>query len=405
MVQARSSPAALPHARGDLSAAAAASAIAALFMGSTLLTPLYGLWQRAYGFSPLTLTLLYAVYVVGNLLALFSIGRLSDQVGRRRMVLAALALAGGSGLVFLLEAGPVWLFLGRAVSGFAVGLGSSAATAWIAELTSGSRRANAAATATAANFIGLVLGPLLAGVLAQYAPWPTRLCFGVYMALLALTAIGVGAAAETVEVRRAGISLKPRIGVPANLRAQFFTPAVMVFVTMAVIGFYAALGPAILRARLHVSNLALGGAVVASLFAAGAVVTWVARRLPSRVSMLCGLGLMPPAVALLAAADAWRAMGLLLLAALTGGVACALGYRGSLQVINAIAPSDRRAEVTSAYLVAAFCGNALPIIGVGVISTLRPGPLASLAFAALIAALALIALAWGLSPAARKTRV
>jgi len=395
LAHARPSIAAAP-AMDTASALAAAAAIGVLFMGSTLLTPLYGLWQKAYGFSPLTLTLLYASYVVGNLSALLLVGRLSDQVGRRRVVLAALAAAGASAVLFLLEAGPAWLFAARALSGFAVGAGSGAAAAWIAELTPEGRRADAAATATGANFIGLVLGPVLAGVLAQYGPWPTRLSFAAYLALLALVAWAVASATETVTGGRQAVSLKPRIGVPAEIRARFFAPAVTVFATMAVIGFYAALGHSILRVRLQVSNLALSGAIVASLFAAAAVVIALARRLGSRRSMLWGLGLMPLAVGLLAAADAWRRLPLLLLAALAGGAACGLGYRGSLQVINLIAPEDRRAEVTSSYLVAAFLGNALPIIGVGVISTLAPGPSASLAFAVLVAVMALAALTVGL---------
>src|SRR4051812_7879242 len=84
--------------------------IAVLFMGSTILTPLYELYESTYRFSPFVLVLLYAVYVVGNLLALFVFGRLSDQIGRKPVVFGALALATLSASLFLLANSLGWLF-------------------------------------------------------------------------------------------------------------------------------------------------------------------------------------------------------------------------------------------------------------------------------------------------------
>jgi hypothetical protein len=75
--------------------------------------------------------------------------------------------------------------------------------------------------------------------------------------------------------------------------------------------------------------------------------------------------------------------------------AAGLGYRGSLQVINQIALQDRRAEIVSSYLICAFAGNSLPVIGIGVISTLAGPADASLAFAAIIVIFALLALYFG----------
>src|SRR6266700_1690231 len=68
----------------------AAIELAVMFAGSTLLTPMYELYRRAFGFSDLTLTLIYSVYAFGNLTALLLLGRLSDQIGRRWTSLRAL---------------------------------------------------------------------------------------------------------------------------------------------------------------------------------------------------------------------------------------------------------------------------------------------------------------------------
>src|SRR5581483_4381463 len=80
---------------------AVAAEIAVMFMGSTLLTPLYVLYKQAFGFSEITLTLIYSVYVVGNLTALLFLGRLSDQIGRRSVSFAAFAVAGLSAVIFM----------------------------------------------------------------------------------------------------------------------------------------------------------------------------------------------------------------------------------------------------------------------------------------------------------------
>ena len=80
---------------------AVACMIGALFAGSTVVTPLYVIYKQQFGFSQISLTLIYAVYVVGNLTALLFFGRLSDQIGRRAVATMAMALAIASALVFL----------------------------------------------------------------------------------------------------------------------------------------------------------------------------------------------------------------------------------------------------------------------------------------------------------------
>ena len=68
---------------GAIAIMAVAAMIGVMFAGSTLLTPLYIIYKQKFGFSDITLTLIYAAYVVGNLGALLVFGRLSDQIGRR----------------------------------------------------------------------------------------------------------------------------------------------------------------------------------------------------------------------------------------------------------------------------------------------------------------------------------
>lgn len=377
--------------------------VAALFMGSTLLTPLYDLYKGRYGLSAVQLGLLYAVYVLGNLAALLFLGRLSDQVGRRPVVLAGLGLAALSAVLFLAANGPLLLFAGRVVSGLAVGVGSGAATAWIAESTAKDRRPRAAVTMTAFNFAGLALGPMAAGLLIQYAALPLRLPFITYLALLVLVAAAVLAPKETVQPRHRGApDLRPRLGAPRGARLKFLAPAAAGFTAMAVVGFYAALGPAMVRDALRLDNRALASLVVAELFVVAAVVIVLTRKLGARTAMLAGLILTPAGLGLLASAEAFASTALMLSGTTVCGMASALAYRGGLASANDLAPPGRKAEVASTYFVCCFLGNALPIIGVAALSQALGAQVADRIFAGGLTLLAVAAVACNLALGGKK---
>ena len=376
---------------------AVAAMIGVMFAGSTLLTPLYIIYKQKFGFSDITLTLIYAAYVVGNLGALLVFGRLSDQIGRRRAALPALAVAVLSTLVFLFADGTAALFWARALSGLGIGVAAGTGNAWLAEIV-GSDKARATIISTGTNFLGLAVGPLIAGLLAQYAPWPLHLSFVVYLAAVVVVATLIWRTGETVSRPVRGlskISLRPRVGVPRAIRVKFVAPAVAGFGAMALVGFFAALAPSILAQELHETSHAAAGALVFELAIVCAATVVLTHRLSSRAAMLWGLGLMVPSVVLLVTAQMLASMAVMIGATALCGVSAGLGYRGSLQVVNQIAPEDRRAEVVSSYFVCCFIGNALPVIGVGVISAYAGMPLASTIFAGTIVLFALVALFFG----------
>jgi hypothetical protein len=151
-------------------------------------------------------------------------------------------------------------------------------------------------------------------------------------------------------------------------RAAFVAPAVTAFATFALLGFYAALLPNLLAASMHVHSPALSGAVVAELFAVGAATVVLTPALTSRATMITGLWLLPPSLALLLWAQAAGSIAVLIAATALCGIASAFGFRGSLQEINRIAPPEHRAEVRSAYLLCCYGGNSLRAVVVAVLS-------------------------------------
>jgi MFS family permease len=385
-------------AHNRLALTAVATELGIMFIGAILPTPLYPLYREAFGFSGVTLTLIYATYVLGNLTALLFFGRLADQIGRRPASLPAVAVGIASAIIFAAAQGTGWLFVARGVSGFSTGLASGAATAWIAELYAGSDKSRAARVASAANFFGCAAGPLISGLLAQFAPAPLRLSYLAFLVLLCSAAGAILLPTETVTQPKPvrDIELHSRIGVPPGIRLQFVSPAVTGFATFSLIGFYSALIPSVLGESLHLSAPLVAGLIVCELFLIAAATILASGMFASQTATLTALLLLPPSVWILVGAEIAHSLALLVCAAALGGLAGGLGYRGSLEVINRIAPADRRSEVVSSYMIVVFAGNSVPVIGIGFLAAAATALTAHVTFAAVLTVLAALALLTGL---------
>jgi MFS family permease len=380
---------------GSAAIFAVATMIGGAFAGSTIVTPLYVIYKQQFGFSQLTLTLVYGAYVLGNLVALLFFGRISDEIGRRRTALPAMVIAVLSALMFLFAESVAWLYVARVLSGISIGIATGAGTAWLAELIHEQDKSRATTIATSVNFLGLAMSALIAGIIAQYLMWPLRLPFIIYIVVLLAVIALIASTEETVAhprgLRRA--SFRPNVSVPSEIRTEFVPPAVAGFGAMALVGFFAAIGPSILAQDLHITNHAVAGALFFELAIVVAATIVTTQRLSSQVSMLVGLGFMIPSVVFVLLAQVFASIWLLLLATALCGVASGLGYRGSLQVVNQIAPAEKRAAVVSSYFICGFTGNAVPVIGIGVISAMAGAVAADAVFAALIVVFALAVLA------------
>lgn len=367
---------------------AAFGIIAIGFASSTLVTPLYAFYQKQFLFSVAMLTFIYAAYAIGNFIGLLFLGRMSDRLGRRPVAFAALAMIALTTLLFLSARSVEWLIAGRIASGLAVGLGSGTGTAWLADLYV-EDNGRATLLATQANLGGVGIAPLLAGLLAAFAPLPLLLPFIVFFAGAVIAFILVSLARETVirqPLRRE--HFKPRLALPKGSRASFVAPAVTAFVTFSFVGFYASLMPTLLADTMRIRNPAVGGVILAELFGIAVLGATLTRSLSSRLSMLCGLASIFPSLALLILAQKYQSLALLVCGTAWGGVTIALGHRGALAVVNQIAPPASRAGLASIYFVTCFLGNSLPIMGVGLLSILYDPITATECFAALMFTLA-----------------
>jgi MFS family permease len=344
-------------------------------------------------FSAAVVTVIFAVYAAGVLAPLLLAGRSSDQAGRKPVLAAALGASALSTVVYILAANVGVLLAGRILSGLSAGLMTGTATAALTELITASADRRASLVATATNMGGLGLGPLIAGLFAQYAPHPTTLVFEVYLAVLAAGGLCLLFVPETVGPPRRPALRFAGFGIPGRGRGEFIAAGAAAFSAFSLLGLFSALAPTFLGSVMHEHSHVTAGAVVFLLFAAGTLTQLLAARFPSRPVVMTGLGLLLAGLALIVAALAAASMALFLAGTAVAGVAVGAVFLGSLATANRLAPPGRRGQAISAYFVACYCGLTIPVVGVGVAAGFIGDFRAVLALSILLAALCIFALA------------
>jgi MFS family permease len=381
-----------PAVRGRVAFWLAALILSITMLGTTLPTPLYVIYQAQWHFSAAIVTVTFAVYAVAVLATLLLAGRSSDQAGRKPVLAAALACSALSTIAFILAPDVAVLFAGRILSGLSAGLMTGTATAALTELVPARASRRASLVATAANMGGLGLGPLIAGLFAQYAPQPTVLVFEVYLALLAAAGLCLLLVPETVSPRRRPALRYAGLGVPEQGRSEFIAAGVGGFAAFSLLGLFAALAPTFVGNVLHDNSHAVQGGVVFLLLAVGALTQLTLARFNSRRVVMAGLGLFLAALALIVAALSQADMALFLAGTVVGGAAVGAVFLGSMATANRLAPPGQRSQAISAFFVACYTGLIIPVVAVGVASEFIGDFASVLALSILLAGLCLFAL-------------
>ena len=378
-----------------------AYAFAVTMAFSAVPTPLYVLYAARDGFGSLTVTVVFAVYAAGVAVSLLLAGHLSDWAGRRRMLAAAIVVNLVSGVVFLTWLSVPGLLVARFVSGISIGLLTATATAHLTELHRagfprgpGARAGGSAdVVATAANLGGIGLGPLLGGLLAQYAPDPLHLPYWVAEGLLLAALVALAVVPETVTPMQPRPAYRPqRVRVPAESRPAFFAAGSTGAVVFAVFGLFNSLAPSFLAGPLHQGSHALAGVVACAVFGAAAVSQILLARVPLGRLLRAGIVVLVAGIAAITVAIWVTSLPLLLIGGVLAGAGGGATFKGAVSTVIAIAPPQARGEVLAGYFLAAYLGLAAPVVGLGVATRYLSAPVALLIFAAvLLAALAAVA--------------
>ena len=345
----------------------AAAALGVLLAGVFIPSPLYELYRRDWGLSPAEISIVFAVYAGSLIPALLFLGGISDTIGRRKTLLIALAIGALASIVFAFASGLWWLLAARVLQGVAMGIGAGTGVAAIREWMDESMRPRAGVVALIGISTGSALGALIGGALGQYAPHPTVLPYLVHILLLACVAGALRTVPSCPHLAPAAHHGLPSID-PA-IRRPFFLASTESFIGWAALAIFVSLLPSFLIQSLSLHNLMVGAFIVTGLQIGMLSASLIARGLANRPAIITAMLALGGGIWILLVAVPYHAYPLIALATVIVGIGNGLAYLAGLNIVNAIAPPDRRAETISAFLVAGYLGFSIPALGVGIAAT------------------------------------
>jgi MFS family permease len=366
-------------------------------------SPLYAIYRHLWGFSPLVLTMVYATYAVGVLATLLLAGRVSDDVGRRPVLLGALAALILASIAFMLASSVAWLFVARGLQGLATGALLSAASAALLDLHSRRDAAAVGLTNGVASTGGLGLGVLVSATLVEFAPSPRVLPFAFQLGLAAIAFLGVLLMPEPV-AHRSRLRLTPqRPSLPRSVRRPFRLAALGVLSSWTIAGLFFSLGPQLAVALFHTSDHLVGGLSVFILPASGAVSQLLFGRTAPWRGAAGGSIALAVGMVMIVFAALIDSTALYVLGAVLGGGGFGIAFLGSLRALTAVIPQEHRAAVMSAFYIVAYASISVPAVLAGAMVTPLGLRTTFEIFGSIVAALALVVAreAWRTRPVVR----
>lgn len=339
-----------------------ASLVMSFLAASSAPSPLYGLYRETFGFTALTLTLVFSIYAFALLGGLLVLGALSDYRGRRPVLLAALWLELGSLVLFLLADSVAWLLAARLLQGLATGIASAVLSAALLDF----QRERGALVNSVAPMFGMALGALGASALVQFSAVPTRLVFEVALVVVGLQTLAVFYLPETVSLRPgAWRSLRPRLTVPAAARETLWLIAPLNTAQWALGGFYLSLGPTLARSVLGNAMPMLGGALIATLVLSGAVgILWLRHQPANKVGAGSAVALALGMLLTLLGVH-FHVVTAFFLGTVVAGLGFGAGFNASVRNLVPLAQPHERGALMASFLVISYLAFSLPALAAG----------------------------------------
>ncbi|QJI32947.1 MFS transporter [Pseudomonas sp. ADAK13] len=325
-------------------------------------TPLYHLYQEGLHFSAAMLTLVFGIYALSLLAALLTVGSLSDHLGRKPVIFAALLLDMLAMLLFINADSVGWLIAARTVQGFATGM----ATAVLGAALLDTDRQQGPLINSVAPLLGMACGAMGCSLLVEFAPMPTTLIYWTLLGLMLAQAIYVWRLPETVSrIPGALASLWPTLHVPPQARRALWISLPVDVAVWAMGGFYLSLAPSLVRAATGSTSNLIGGGLVAVLTLSGAVMIFSLRNRPADKVLRLGAALLAVGVALILTAVHSASLPLFFVATLIAGGGFGSGFLGALRSVLPLALPHERAGLMSAFYVLSYLAFCVPSLLAG----------------------------------------
>lgn len=329
-------------------------------------SPLYVVYQAEWHFSAIVLTVVFGVYALALLAALMVTGALSDHIGRRPVLIAALAVETVAMLIFIRAQDVSWLLVARVLQGLATGAATGAISAALVDLQP--RPGAAAPVNSATPAVGLAAGALFAGLLVEYLPAPTVLVFVLLVALFVAGIVAMLLVPETSGGRPGALaSLRPRAGVPAGARGRFLAVLPTMIGSWAVAGFLMSLGPSIAATVLGVRDHLVGGLVVFALMGAGAVGSMLSRGRDPRRLMVGGGLILPIGLAIALIGLTATSTPLFFAGTVLAGLGFGGSFLGAFTTVAALAEPDQRAALFATVYTVNYLAFSVPSVLAGAV--------------------------------------
>ncbi|MBN6773580.1 MFS transporter [Pseudomonas granadensis] len=366
---------------------------------STAPTPLYHLYQQQLQFSATVLTLIFAVYALSLLAALLTVGSLSDHLGRKPVIFTAILLNGAAMLLFIYATSVEWLISARVLQGFATGMATAVLSATLLDTD----RQHGPLINSVAPLLGMALGGMGCGLLAEFAPAPLQLTYWLLLALFVLQGVYVWRLPESVTPQvGAWASLRPTLHVPMQARSILWRVLPLNTATWALGGFYASLAPSLVRTATGSTSNLIGGATVAVLTVTGAMMIFTLRQRPAAQALRSGASLLPIGVILILLGVHSASLPLFFLGTLVAGCGFGSGFLGAVRSLVPLALPHERAGLMAAYYVLSYLAFCLPAMLAGHFSRLYGLVLTTDGYGAVLIVLAVAALLLSLRAAPAK---
>lgn len=361
----------------------------AFFFAAAAPSPLFVVFQHAWGFSPVMLTVAFAIYAIALLASLLVAGSLSDHIGRRPVVLGALVLQAVAMAMFFMARGIGGLIAARIVQGIATGVASGALTAAVVEAAPASRKRLGALVTSVSPLAGLALGALLTGMAVKLTAHPVPVVFSVLVAIFAVGALLLPFMPETA-TPRAGVlaSLVPRVSLPVRARPDFLRGVPVLVTVWGLGGLYFSLVPSLMLHVFKVDDGLVNGLTIAVLSGLGAIAPSLLGRLGAPRAAAFGMASLAAGLVLLLASLATRSVVLFFAGTALAGVGFGGAFSALIQTLAPQAQAHERAELFAAIFVVSYLAFSVPamvagllIAPLGLLGTVRGYTLVLLALA------------------------
>jgi predicted MFS family arabinose efflux permease len=339
-----------------------ASLIVSLLAASAAPTPLYAIYQRQWGFTPITVTIVFGIYAVAVLVALLALGRLSDSIGRKPVLLTALAVQVVSMLVYATAGGVGELLAARLIQGLSTGAALGAIGAAMLDVD----RARGALANALSPGLGTGTGALVSALFVQFLPAPTHLVFYALIVVFATQAAGVALLRETVtRVPVTAATFVPEVRLPRSVRGPVLAAAPVLFASWALAGLYAALGPSLVQALTGSANVVLGAASLTVLAATAVASVYLLRNVDAGTVLVSGIAGLVAGVAITLIALGIGSEALFFAGTFVSGIGFGAGFQGGIRSVVPLAEPHERAGVLSLLFVVSYLGLGIPAVAAG----------------------------------------